>query len=117
MSEETKPIGVRIAEFRKLHRLDQAGFGQGCGYSRKTIQGMEAGRKNPSPEGLERIERFMRDATKESIDALRGPGVGHTLKESRRGSRLRADELDRVELNRMAPDELDDELGAVLKKF
>lgn len=115
MSEKT--LHEEIKEFRTKHKLCQAGFGKGTGYSKKYIQKIEAGKKQPSKEGRLRIRQFIETATEEIVRPLRGPGVGNSPSKVRRGKKLRRDELDRVELNRATPDEIDEELHDLLKKF
>ena len=114
---DEKPIGQQIAEFRAKHRLDQTGFAKGCGYSKKHIQHMEHGRRNPSAAGQERILTFMATATPAQIASLRGPGPGNSMSEARRGRKLRRHEIGRSEIRDLTPDELDNEVSEMLKKF
>lgn len=113
----TSTIGKDIVAFRARHKLDQSGFAKGCGYSKKHIQHIEKERRQPSASALKKIQQFMQEATPEILAALRGPGSGNSSSPVRRGRKLRPRELDAVELRRLAPEELDDELDRPLKKF
>lgn len=113
MSSDNQSFATRLKDWREAHRLTQAGLAQATGCRRATIHDLETGRAGYSASSPSRIkvEQFMSEATEETIASFRGPGVGNSLSGKRRGEKLRRNELDRVEVNRLSPVEIDDELG------
>lgn len=106
---DAQSFAERIKAYRSKHKLSQKAFAKGCGYSYQYLQELEQG-KAPSETCRDKIEAFMHEATETQLATLRGPGPGNSPKLHRRGRKLRPHELDRRDLYRSEPSDIDDDL-------